>query len=164
MNKKTANVDIVKVVALAVVFFCMAVAGWLFHEHRTFKEPVVVSEYITEVKKLSDYSDVVKGTTNDCNVYIFDSGVEGGCMLIWGRTHPEEPAGVMAAELMVENLKVNQGKVIIIDSMNNSASTNSRVGEAYPRFLTYKTDWGTKVWRFGDRQANQLDSWPDPEV
>lgn len=164
MNKKTANIDIIKVVALAVVFFCMAVAGYLFREHRTFKEPVVVSEHITEVKKLSDYSDVVKGTTNDCNVYIFDSGVEGGCFLIWGRTHPEEPTGVMAASLMVENLKVTQGKVIIIDSMNNSASTNSRVGEAYPRFFTYKTDWGTKVWRFGDRQANQLDSWPDPEV
>lgn len=165
MSKKaTTNIDIIKVIALAVVCFCMAVAGYLFREHRTYKEPVVVSEHITEVKKLSDYSDVIKGTTNDCNVYIFDSGVEGGCFLIWGRTHPEEPTGVMAANLMVENLKVNQGKVIIIDSMNNSASTNSRVGEAYPRFFTYETNWGTKVWRFGDRQANQLDSWPDPEV
>lgn len=163
-EKKTANIDVIKVVAVAVVCFCMAVAGYLFREHRTYKEPVVVSEYITEVKKLSDYSDVIEGTVNDCNVYIFDSGVEGGCFLIWGSTHPEEPAGPMAASLMVENLKVTQGKVIIIDRMNNSASTNTRVGEAYPRFFTYETDWGTKVWRFGDRHANQLDSWPDPEV
>ena len=161
MDKK---LNLIKSVALCVIAFCMAVAGYLFWEHRNYKEPVVVSEYITEVKKLSDYFDGVKGTTNDSNVYIFDSGVEGGTYLIWGSTHPEEPAGVMAASLMVENLKVTQGKVIIIDRENNSASTNTRVGEAYPRFFTYETDWGTKVWRFGDRHANQLDSWPDPEV
>lgn len=162
MDSKKLN--IVKVAGLAVIVFCMAVAGYLFREHRTFQEPVVVSEYVTEVRKLSDYSDVVKGTVNDCNVYIFDSGVEGGCMLIWGGTHPEEPAGVMAATMLTENLKVNQGKVIVIDRLNTSASTNSRVGEAYPRFFNYETDWGVKQWRFGDRQANQLDSWPDPEV
>ena len=161
MDKK---LNLIKSVALCVIAFCMAVAGYLFWEHRNYKEPVVVSEYITEVKKLSDYFDGVKGIVNDCNVYIFDSGVEGGTFLIWGSTHPEEPAGVMAASLMVENLKVTQGKVIIIDRENNSASTNTRVGEAYPRFFTYETDWGTKVWRFGDRHANQLDSWPDPEV
>ena len=161
MDKK---LNLIKSIALCVIAFCMAVAGYLFWEHRNYKEPVVVSEYITEVKKLSDYFDGVKGTTNDSNVYIFDSGVEGGTYLIWGSTHPEEPAGVMAASLLVENLKVTQGKVIIIDRENNSASTNTRVGEAYPRFFTYETDWGTKVWRFGDRHANQLDSWPDPEV
>ena len=161
MDKK---LNLIKSVALCVIAFCMAVAGYLFWEHRNYKEPVVVSEYITEVKKLSDYFDGVKGTTNDCNVYIFDSGVEGGTYLIWGSTHPEEPAGVMTAALLVENLKVTQGKVIIIDRENNSASTNTRVGEAYPRFFTYETDWDTKVWRFGDRHANQLDSWPDPEV
>lgn len=161
MDKK---LNLIKSIALCVIAFCMAVAGYLFWEHRNYKEPVVVSEYITEVKKLSDYFDGVKGTVNDCNVYIFDSGVEGGTFLIWGSTHPEEPAGVMTAALLVENLKVTQGKVIIIDRENNSASTNTRVGEAYPRFFTYETDWGTKVWRFGDRHANQLDSWPDPEV
>ena len=162
MNEKKIN--IIKAAAVAVIFFCMAVAGYLFYEHRNYKEPVVVSENCTEVKKLSDYCDIIKGTVNDCNVYIFDSGVEGGTFLIWGSTHPEEPAGPMAAELMVENLKVTQGKVIIIDRMNTSGSTNTRVGEAYPRFFTYETDWGTKVWRYGDRHANQLDSWPDPEV
>lgn len=153
-----------KIIALAVVCVAMAIAGFMFHEHRTFKEPVVVSEHITEVKKLSDYSDVVKGTVNDSNVYIFDSGVPGGTILIYGRSHPEEPAGVMACELLVENLNVTMGRVFIIDSMNNSGSTNSRVGEAYPRFFNYETEWGTKTWRYGDRAGNQLDSWPDPEV
>ncbi len=154
----------VKIAAAIVVIGLMAIAGALFREHRVYKEPVVVSEGCTEVKKLSDYSDVIEGTVNDCNVYIFDSGKPGGSILIWGRSHPEEPCGPMAAVLMAENLKVNQGRVFIIDSMNNSASTNTRVGEAYPRFFTYDCGWGTMKWRFGDRCANQLDAWPDPEV
>lgn len=161
---KKLDIGTKKAIFAIIMAFCAGVSGFLFWEHRNFKEPVVVSEYITEVKKLSDYSDVVKGTVNDSNVYIFDSGVEGGNMLIWGGTHAEEPAGVMAANLLVENLKVTQGKVIVIDRGNNSCSLVSRVGEAYPRFFNYETDWGTKTWRFGDRHASPLDSWPDPEV
>ena len=74
----------IKALILAVIFCAVGIAGYLFYEHRTYKEAVVVSPYVTEVKKLSDYSDVIKGTVNDCNVYIFDSGVEGGTMLICG--------------------------------------------------------------------------------
>lgn len=160
--KKTC---VVKIVAVVVAVAMMAVAGTLFREHRTYKEPVVISEYVTEVKKLSDYSDAIKpGSINDCNVYIIDSGVPGGTALVWGRSHPEEPVGIIACQLFVENLKLSQGRVIIIDSLNTSASTNTRVGEAYPRFVTYECDGFTKQWRFGDRASNQLDSWPDPEV
>lgn len=158
------NIKAVKIVALAVVLCAMGIAGYLFREHRTYKEPVVVSEYVTEVKKLSDYCDIIKGTVNDCNVYIFDSGVPGGTMLMWGGTHPEEPAGPMTASLFTENLHVTQGKIIVIDRLNTSASLSTRNGEAYPRFFTYDTPWGEKVWRFGDRAASPLDSWPDPEV
>ena len=149
----------IKALILAVIFCAVGIAGYLFYEHRTYKEAVVVSPYVTEVKKLSDYSDVVKGTVNDCNVYIFDSGVEGGTMLIFGGTHAEEPACNTAALLFTENLKVTQ-----IDRINTSASTNTRMGEAYPRFYTIETPWGEKTFRFGDRAANPLDSWPDPEV
>ena len=73
---RNLNINTVKAIAVIIVAFCIGVSGYLFWEHRNFKEPIVVSEYITEVKKLSDYSDVVKGTANDSNVYIFDSGVE----------------------------------------------------------------------------------------
>ena len=110
---------------------------------------------MTEVKKLSDYSDV-KGTVNDCNVYIFDSGVEGGTMLIYGGTHAEEPACNTAALLFTENLKVTQGKVIVIDRINTSGSLATRMGEAYPRFYTIETPWGEKTFRFGDRAASPL--------
>ena len=54
MNKKT-NLNTIKAIILVVAAFCMAIAGYLFREHRTFKEAVVVSEGCTEVKRLSDY-------------------------------------------------------------------------------------------------------------
>ncbi len=158
------NSKIVKALILLPVVCAVAVAGWMFREQRTYKEPVVASEHITQVKKLSDYSDVVKGSVNDVNVYIFDSGVAGGTLLVFGGSHPEEPTGIIAANLFVENLKVNQGKVVIVDRLNNSASLCTRAGEAYPRYFNVKTDWGNRKWRFGDRSASALDSWPDPEV
>ncbi len=154
----------VKALVLAVMLGAVGVSGWLFREQRVYKEPVVVSESITTVKKLSDYSDAVKGTVNDMNVYIFDSGVPGGTILVFGGSHPEEPAGIIASTLLVENLKVTQGKVIVIDRMNPSGSTNTRLGEAYPRYFHVETPWGERKWRFGDRSGNPLDSWPDPEV
>ncbi len=154
----------VKALTLLLVAGALGVAGTLFYEQRSYKEPVVPSENITTVKKLSDYSGVVKGTVNDCNVYIFDSGVPGGTILLLGGTHPEEPAANVAAQVFTENLKVTQGKVIVIDRFNTSGSLCTRIGEAYPRFFTIETPWGVKKWRYGDRTASPLDSWPDPEA
>lgn len=153
-----------KIIVLVITLVLTGVAGWMFNEHRTYQEAVVVSEHISEVRKLSDYDPAVKGTVNDTNVYIFDSGQPGGTFLMFGGTHAEEPACNLSAQLFTENLKVTQGRVIVIDRINRSASTNTRLGEAYPRFFHVETPWGVKRWRFGDRCANPLDSWPDPEV
>lgn len=154
----------VKALALLISAGAMAVAGFLFHEHRNFKEPVVIAEG-WKVKKLSDYSDVIEpGSVNDCNVYIYDSGVPGGCMFIQGGTHPEEPVGVMAAEVFTQNAKVTKGKLIVVHRMNTSGSMVTRLGEAYPRFWHIPTAWGQMKWRMGDRHGSPLDSWPDPEV
>ncbi len=158
------NLNGIKITALLIAGAAVALAGALFKEHREFKEPVVVSPYCTSVKKLSDYSDVVKDTVNDCNLYFFDSHVPGGTLLIIGGTHPEEPVGVMSAQVFTENLKVTQGRVIVIDRLNTSGSTATRLGEAYPRYWHVETPWGVKQWRYGDRTASPLDSWPDPEV
>ena len=54
--------------------------------------------------------------------------------------------------------------MIVIDRINTSASTNTRMGEAYSPVLHHRDAWGEKTFRFGDRAANPLDSWPDPEV
>ena len=158
------NLKFVKIMTLLAVIASTGVAGKLFHEHRSFREPVVAGEGLSSVKKLGDYSKSVAGTINDANVYIFDSGVPGGAILIIGGTHAEEPAANVSAQVFTENLRVTQGRVIVINRINTSASTCTRLGEAYPRFFHVKTPWGTKKWRMGDRTANPLDSWPDPEV
>jgi predicted deacylase len=160
------NLKTVKCLTIVVAGAAAAAAGMLFKEHREYKEPVVPSAALTQVKKLSDYfpEGGLKGTINDANVYFFDSGKPGGTALLIGGTHPEEPVSVMSAQTFTENVKVTQGRIIVIDRINASGSTVTRLGEAYPRFWHVKTDWGVKKWRYGDRSCNPLDSWPDPEV
>ncbi len=155
---------IIKIIALCVMGLAVILAGRDFLEHRNFKEPVVISSGVTEVKKLSDYFSPLKGTTNDCNIYIFDSGKPGGTVMIIGGTHPEEPASNLTAEIFVENAKIEQGRLIVAIRANRSASTVTRLGDAYPRFYHIPTEWGVKKFRMGDRWTNPLDSWPDPEV
>ncbi|MEA3285038.1 MAG: succinylglutamate desuccinylase [Synergistota bacterium] len=154
----------VKFAAIIAAGALVALSGSMFREHRLFKEPTVAGPGVTEVKKLGDFSPVVADTVNDCNVYILDSGVPGGTAFLIGGTHPEEPASNMAAQVFVENAVVEQGRLIVVTRANTSASQITRNGEAYPRFYSVKTPWGTKTWRMGDRCSNALDSWPDPEV
>ena len=158
------NLKSVKLAALLVAGGLVALAGSMFREHRLFQEPTVAGPGVTEVKKLSDFSPVVAGTVNDCNVYILDSGVPGGTAFLIGGTHPEEPASNLSSQLFVENAVVKQGRLIVVNRANTSASQITRNGEAYPRFYSVQTPWGEKVWRMGDRCTNALDSWPDPEV
>jgi hypothetical protein len=101
---------------------------------------------------------------NDVNLYFFDSGAPGATMLVMGGTHPEEPAARLAAWLMAENAVMEAGRLIVVLSSNRSATTVTRVGGAYPPDFTIETDWGERTFRLGDRWANPLDQWPDPEV
>ncbi|HOK84378.1 MAG TPA: succinylglutamate desuccinylase [Pseudothermotoga sp.] len=162
MNKKTLVA--IKMVSICLSVIVMALSGIDFYKHRNYKEPVVVSEYVTQVRKLSDYFADLKDTINDCNIYIFEGSEPGGTVLLIGGTHPEEPGANLTAELIVENLRVKKGKVIIAIRANRSASTVTRPGDAYPQFYHIETPWGVKKFRMGDRWSNPLDSWPDPEV
>ena len=84
--------------------------------------------------------------------------------MVIGGNHPEEPGAVLAAQLLVENAQAEKGRLIVAIWSNRSASTVSRPGDAYPQFYHIPTSWGVKKFRMGDRWANPLDSWPDPEV
>ena len=85
-------------------------------------------------------------------------------MMILGGTHPEEPAGRVAAWLLVENGVMEAGRLIVVPTANRSASTASRLGGAYPPDFTIPTAWGGQRFRMGDRWTNPLDQWPDPEM
>lgn len=151
--------------AAVAIWLAVVVPGALqLYEHRHFREPVVLGPGVTEVRKLGDYSPAVRGTVNDCNVYVLDSGVPGGTMLVLGSSHPEEPGAVLSAIMIVEQARPTAGRILVVPRANRSGSTVTRPGDAYPQFFTIKTEWGERRFRMGDRWVNPLDSWPDPEV
>lgn len=161
---KTNREGILKGIALVAWIVILVFAGIAFAQHRQYKETVVLGTGVTELKTLGDYYDPIKGTVNDCNIYILDSGVPGGTLLVMAAVHAEEPGTNLAAELLVENAQLEAGRMLVAIHQNRSASTVTRPGDAYPQFYTIETDWGEKKFRMGDRWANPLDSWPDPEA
>src|SRR5512139_1917706 len=148
--------------ALALVF--LAVSGRSFYGHRHLREPVVMGPGVTRVAKLSDYNATIRGTANDANLYILEGKEPGGAVFVFGGTHAEEPAGRLAAWLLVEHATVERGRLIVALSANRSASTVTRPSAAYPATYTIPTAWGGQTFRMGDRWSNPLDQWPDPEV
>ena len=139
-------------------------SGTSFYQSRRLKEPVVVSDGVTQVVKLSMYFSGVEGTANDCNIYILEGKEPGATFCILGGTHPEEPAGRLAAWIFAENAVLQKGRLIVVLSANRSATTVTRVGGAYPPDFTIPTSWGEQEFRLGDRWSNPLDQWPDPDV
>ena len=153
-----------KIRILVVVLVIGAIAAAQFWQLRHFKEEVVVSDALTDVKWFSDYVPSLQGTWLDTPVFFFDSGVEGGTVFINGGPHPYEPASTMAAYLMMENIEVTKGKVIICPRSNYSGSTEGMLGDAYPMYFHVESEWGTSKFRIGDRYTHPLDQWPDPFV
>jgi predicted deacylase len=149
--------------ALVVVAF-LGVSGKSFYDQRHLAEPVVLGPGVTAVKTLGDYAESLRGTANDINLYVLEGNAPGGTVLVFGGTHAEEPAGRLAAWLLVENAVLDRGRLIVALSANRSASMVTRPGAAYPPEFTIPTTWGGQRFRMGDRWTNPLDQWPDPEV
>lgn len=155
-------------ILLATTFLLVLIfSGLSFYRSRHLKEPLVAGEGVIKVVQLSDYFPGLKGSINDTRVYILGKSVEslgGGAALILAGSHPEEPAGRLAAWLIVENARVEAGRIFVIPTANRSASTATRLGGAYPSNYSLETPWGQQTFRQGDRWSNPLDQWPDPEV
>jgi hypothetical protein len=145
-------------------FLLFLTAGIDFYRSRRLKEPVVLGPGVTQVRMLSDYFEGVRGTANDCNIYVLEGKEPGATMMILGGTHPEEPAGRLVAWILAENAVMEKGRLIVVLSANRSATTVTRVSGAYPPDYTIPTSWGGQKFRMGDRWSNPLDQWPDPEV
>jgi hypothetical protein len=153
-----------KFMLIALGLVLMVFAGVSFYESRHLKEPVVLSQGVTQVKKLSDYFPGIKGTINDSYVYVLEGAKPGGIILILGGTHPEEPGSRLTTWILTENAVVDQGRLFVINSANRSATTVTRLGGGYPPDFTIPTPWGGQKFRMGDRWSNPLDQWPDPEA
>jgi predicted deacylase len=153
-----------KVVIMALGAALAVAAGLSFARSRHLAEPLVAGPGVTRVAKLGDYFAPIKGTVNDSNVYVLEGREPGGTFLLLGGTHPEEPAGRLAAWIIAERAALARGRILIIPTANRSASTVTRPGGAYPPDFTIPTAWGGQTFRMGDRWSNPLDQWPDPEV
>jgi predicted deacylase len=153
-----------KIVIAALGTVLAVAAGLSFHRSRHLAEPVVLGPGVTRLAKLGDYFGPLRGTVNDANVYVLEGREPGGTVLLLGGTHPEEPAGRLAAWVFAEWAELSQGRLLIIPTANRSASTVTRLGGAYPPDFTIPTAWGGQTFRMGDRWSNPLDQWPDPEV
>ena len=153
-----------KLIFCLVGLAVLIVSGISFYRSRHLAEPVVISDGVTQVKKLSEYLPGLQGSINDCNLYFFEGKQPGATLFVLGGSHPEEPAGRLAAWLFAENGVMEAGRLIVALSGNRSGTTVTRVSGAYPPDYTIPTDWGGQTFRMGDRWSNPLDQWPDPEV
>jgi len=159
-----SRVWIVKSILLLIIIALMTVAGVQLYKHRHFRMPVVAGPGVTKVSKLSDYTEGLKGTVADTNVFHLEGKEEGGKIIIIANTHSNEPAAILTALIFIENAVVDKGTLIIIPEFNNSAGRNTRPGDGYPLYYEIPTDWGSKKFRMGNRDASPLDQWPDPDV
>ncbi|MFQ6069094.1 MAG: succinylglutamate desuccinylase [Candidatus Aminicenantales bacterium] len=150
-----------------LAFFTAALmtgGGIPLYRHRHFRLPIVAGPGVTEVRKLSDYSKSLKGTSADTLVFYLKGEKPGGKALIMANTHANEPASLLTAMVFIENAVVEKGTLIIIPEFNYSASRNTRPGDGYPLYFDIPTPWGKKRFRMGNREASPLDQWPDPDV
>ncbi len=154
----------VKAVLLVLFLFLMFLGGLDLYEHRHFDIPIVAGPGVTKVVKLSDYNKGLTGTTADTLVFFLEGKREGGKALVMANTHANEPEGMLAALIMIENAVVENGTLIIIPQLNHSASRNTKPGDGYPLYFEIPTEWGKKTFRMGNRDASPLDQWPDPDV
>lgn len=154
----------IKTIFLIVIIAVMIVAGLQLYKHRHYMMPILAGPGVTKVVKLSDYSEGLKGTMADTNVFFLEGKEAGGKVLILANTHPNEPAAILTALIFIENTIVDKGTLIVIPQFNNSASRNTRPGDGYPLYFEIPTDWGSKKFRIGNREASPLDQWPDPDV
>jgi hypothetical protein len=100
----------------------------------------------------------------DTAVFFMEGREPGGKALLMANTHANEPAGLLATLLMLENGIVEKGTLIVIPQFNHSGSRNTKPGDGYPLYYDIPTAWGKKTFRMGNRDASPLDQWPDPDV
>jgi len=155
---------VIKSIFVAITMAIVVVSGVQFYQHRHYQFPIVAGAGVTKVVKLSEYCRGLKGTRGDTNVFFLEGKEEGGKLLIMGNTHSNEPAAVLTALVFLENCVVDKGSLIIIPQFNNSGSRNTKPGDGYPLFFEIPTEWGSKKFRMGNRNAAPLDQWPDPDV
>ena len=116
-------------------------------------------------QRLSDWFDGVRDTPADTDVYIQKGAEDGGTVLVLGGTHANEPAGVIAAVLMLERAKVERGRLIIVPYANMMGRSHTFPQDAHPQTFGFTTASGAqRTFRYGSRTTNPVHEWPNPDI
>lgn len=152
--------------AVALLLLAAAAIGYLATQFLSMREvePIYPGPGVTDVKMLSNWYPDLEGTAGDTEVYILQGKKEGSSMLVLGGTHPNEPSGLVAAVLLIENAVPEEGTLYVIPRTNNSAMTCTDPQEGAPMRFTIETPGGERWFRFGSRATNPIHQWPDPEI
>jgi len=151
-------------VALAVTLLVMVTSGREFLRVHA-RQLVVKGPGVTRVERLSSWFEGLRGSEGDTDVYVMEGAEPGGTMLVMGGVHANEPGGMMAAVLLVENVTVKSGRLFVIPQANASAATHVESSEGFPTKFSLTTAGGrVRSFRYGGRLTNPVHQWPDPEV
>jgi hypothetical protein len=136
--------------------------GEYFEELKgTFDDPPWYTPvFVTLLGKIFGF----RGPVFDPPYYLLEGKEPGGTMVLWGGTHPVEPAGVVACDLFLENAKVTKGRLFIIPEASYNGFTSTKIGQADIVKYRIKTDFGYRAFRLGERGTNPVVQWPDPDV
>lgn len=127
-------------------------------------DEIVPGPSVTKIVQLSAYFNPLEATNADTKVYIMDSGKPGATALVLGGTHPNEPAGFMAAVVLIEHVGVCEGRLIVIPQVCSSGFTCTDPLEGYPEAFSIQSKSKLRTFRLGSRGSNPLAEWPDPIV
>lgn len=161
LNFKGNKVTAAFLIALSLAV-CL-ITGRAFSQNKELDFVLPASGF--EVKMLSDYFAGLKGSQMDTPVYVQNGEEEGGSVMILGGTHPNEPSGYMSAILILENAKVQKGRLFILPFGNISGFTNTLAQEASPSRISFALQDGSKrSFRYGSRDTNPTVMWPTPDI
>ncbi|MFW6148972.1 MAG: succinylglutamate desuccinylase/aspartoacylase family protein [Atribacterota bacterium] len=153
-------------ITLIILFFVVIIAVVSALEFMEQWKPdiIVAGPGVTRKVKLSDYFADLEGEYSDTPVYFLESGKPGGTVFVLGGTHPNEPASMLTAVLLIENAIVTEGRMIVIPQANRSAFSHTNPPEGTPRYLNFNTSAGIRKFRYGSRITNPIHQWPDPDI
>jgi hypothetical protein len=159
-------------IALASAFLCLCALGAQssgaqipaaqdLHGRYLINHDYRPSPSLTRTGWLSDYYPGLLGSPGDTKVYFFEGKTPGGTLFVGGGTHANEIAGIMAAVTIIENLKIETGRVIVIPNLNSSGVQNQDKEAGMPAYTTRGPTWisletpsGKRFFKYGSRCTN----------
>jgi hypothetical protein len=149
------------VLALAALSAAAAAPGFVSMRQA---DPIVTGPGVSRVTSLAEFFPEIAGSPGDTPVYILDGRGAGGTVLVLGGTHADEPAGYLAAVVLIERAKVETGRLIVIPRANASGFTHNFPQEGHPTAFLVPTPGGARRFTYGARATNPIHQWPDPQV